>query len=611
MVEERKKSDGVRVVAYARYSTEEQNQLSIPDQFKACARGLERKGIKVAQVVYESDEGISGEVLNRAGIDRVREMVRSRRVDLVVAEEVSRFYRNRSEPHRLAGECIDHDVRLITINDQIDTNTPGWERNLSQAADEHASANDKTSLRIKRAYEGRWQDGYAMGPVVPGYVRVAVDPVRSNRTRRGPFVDQKDEKWTAVIKEMFERVARGDPLRSVAEFLSQKGLPPRVNCRATAWNDRGVKALIQNPLFKGQERYRKTFNQKHYASGRHVPRHSHPDDVMLRDMPHLAHVDAVLWGEANDAITRRDRARHHPKGADNPSFRVPRESRNPMSNHLFCSVCGGKMIGQGRDGGGYRCGNAFRGDCWNRATVSREPTHVAIFRAVTNALLGLTGAVDVLVEQVQSLHAEEGDVARKVSELEKQIRVTEQRVRDCGEALLGSPRSEFLSGQLAAAEKCKTELVIQLEALKAQSQLTANPPSRQEILDAIDAAVETLAGAGRDAGLLLRQLTTPIQAVPVQRIDCDLVCLRAKFRINLVSLLPSEWHALSEGWTRTASAAKSRAPQSPWTCSRRLGRSGLPTRPWSFAAQDIGAKRSPSDSEQPAAQPMTRYGWPS
>lgn len=542
-----KEPNQVRVVSYARYSCEDQNQLSVPDQFKRIGRHLEEQGIKPVQIFYESDEEMSGELLSRPGIDRVREMVRSRKVDLVVVEEISRLFRDRGEPHKFAGECVDHGVRLVAINDQFDTNNPGWQRDLSRAADEHASANDKTSMRIKRAYEGRWQDGYAMGPLVPGYKRRPVDAIRFERTRRGPFTDKKDERWTPTLKEMFDRVARGDPLRSVAEFLEREGLPKPVNRKTARWNERGVKSLVQNPIFKGQERYRRTFNKKHHASGRHIPEQSQPEQIMFRDMPHLAHVDALVWRQANDAISRRDRARNHPKGADNPNFRIPRESRSLLSNHFYCSVCGGKMIGQGRDGGGYRCAKALRGTCWNRATVSRGLTHTAILRAVTEALLGLTGVVDALVEQVQLLHAKDGDVARKLAELEQQITAADQRVGHCGEALLANPRSEFLSAKLTEAETRKAELVGQCETLKAQTQMSANPPSRQGVLDAIDLALQELADAGPEVGLLVRQLTTPVQAIPFQRIDCSLVVLRARFQVNLVAMLPSHCQQLIRG----------------------------------------------------------------
>ena len=46
MVEQKKRVDGNRTIIYARYSTDDQNELSIEDQFKACERWLDRTGFK-------------------------------------------------------------------------------------------------------------------------------------------------------------------------------------------------------------------------------------------------------------------------------------------------------------------------------------------------------------------------------------------------------------------------------------------------------------------------------------------------------------------------------------------------------------------------------------
>lgn len=152
-----------RVLLYARYSTEDQNPRSIDDQFGLCKRWLAENGFKETEVTELSDEGISGECLSRPGIDKARTLIQSGKFDLVLGEEVSRFFRDRAEPFKLTGECIDNGTRLVAINDHVDTDRPGWERDLCRAADDHASSNEKTSARIKRAQDGRWENGYLMG----------------------------------------------------------------------------------------------------------------------------------------------------------------------------------------------------------------------------------------------------------------------------------------------------------------------------------------------------------------------------------------------------------------------------------------------------------------
>lgn len=178
------------VIVYTRVSSDDQNRLSCPDQFKYCGRKLPEIGYANATIVHETDDGISGEHLSRPGIDRVRRLVASGGVALLIGEEVSRFFRDPSEPYKLVGECLDKGTRFVAINDRVDTAQKGWQYDLARASEEHASANEKTSLRIKRAADARWEDGFVMGPLPPGYRRRPIDNDRYALTRRGPLRPQ-------------------------------------------------------------------------------------------------------------------------------------------------------------------------------------------------------------------------------------------------------------------------------------------------------------------------------------------------------------------------------------------------------------------------------------
>ncbi|KKM00151.1 hypothetical protein LCGC14_1807280, partial [marine sediment metagenome] len=349
------RKDKLHIIIYARFSKEDQNQFSIDDQVALCKDWLDFNGLQAIEIVTESDEAISGEVLSRPGIDRVREMVRAGGCDLLITEEASRLFRDPAEPYKLAGECVDSDCRLICINDPVDTDQPGWERDLSRAADDHAASNEKTSFRVKRGALGRWRAGYAMSALVPGYKRRPIDPERHAETGRGPFRDEKNESWAPIIVGLYERVARGDPDWGIAAFLTASNFPRPCNANGREWTPKGFKSLVQNPAFKGLQQFRVTQNQKHYGSGKRRPVRSESDEIWTRPAPDLAFVSPELWQQANDAISKKDLARRHPKGRQSPLFRIPRDRRGPINGHFHCAVCRGRMIGQGRQAGGYRC----------------------------------------------------------------------------------------------------------------------------------------------------------------------------------------------------------------------------------------------------------------
>src|SRR4051794_82468 len=80
------------ILIYARYSTDEQNPRSIEDQVAFCRRFIESLGLTDVRIEVISDEGKSGELRSRPGIDQVRAGISARRWYLILGEDCSRFF---------------------------------------------------------------------------------------------------------------------------------------------------------------------------------------------------------------------------------------------------------------------------------------------------------------------------------------------------------------------------------------------------------------------------------------------------------------------------------------------------------------------------------------
>jgi DNA invertase Pin-like site-specific DNA recombinase len=173
---------------YARYSTEEQDESSIPDQFAYCRRYLETLGYDLKLLVIDefSDPETSGERVSRPGIDRVADGIEQRKWDLLICEDTSRLFRNSTACCELVETAYDMRMRVIAINDDVDTDEEGWEDRLHEAANHHAKANRYTSSRIKRKLTSLWHSGAAIGLLKPGYRRnrPAEEFVGQGRRRR-------------------------------------------------------------------------------------------------------------------------------------------------------------------------------------------------------------------------------------------------------------------------------------------------------------------------------------------------------------------------------------------------------------------------------------------
>ncbi|NVK20811.1 MAG: recombinase family protein [Methylocystaceae bacterium] len=75
----------VRAVIYARYSTDQQREESIEDQFESCRRYIDSKGFDLVKT-YSDAETSGASTINREGYNTLIEDAQKGKFDVVVAE---------------------------------------------------------------------------------------------------------------------------------------------------------------------------------------------------------------------------------------------------------------------------------------------------------------------------------------------------------------------------------------------------------------------------------------------------------------------------------------------------------------------------------------------
>ncbi|MCG8356286.1 MAG: recombinase family protein [Kiloniellales bacterium] len=83
------------VALYARYSSDNQRDASIEDQWRLCRERAEREGWKV--VDSYSDRSISGASLIRPGVQALMQDAQAGRFTLVLAESLDRISRDQED----------------------------------------------------------------------------------------------------------------------------------------------------------------------------------------------------------------------------------------------------------------------------------------------------------------------------------------------------------------------------------------------------------------------------------------------------------------------------------------------------------------------------------
>jgi DNA invertase Pin-like site-specific DNA recombinase len=534
----------VRVLLYARFSTEEQKQRSIEDQFNHLRKLLKSWDIENAEIVEFSDRELSGELVSRPGIDQVKEVIRGRTCDLILAEDSSRLYRNPTACDALVSDAVDNDIRVILPGDMIDTEDENWREDLTEAQQHHTKSNSYTRRRIKRSLEGLWDTGAAIGLLRPGYRRRASVPATEREPASGPFYDEIDEKWAPIITQAYERVAREEPCWLVGRWLTEVGLPKCNNSSNKVWTARNVIELIRRPDYRGLQVYRQTTTKKMHRTGKSKQVRSASDVMLTRNAEHLRIVSDHLWYRANDKIDKRTTAKNRARGAGSPLWNVPRDSRGPLSNIFVCGACGAKMYAEGRREGGYRCSQAKKGNCWNRATALRSVVHANLGSAIGAALLASTGEVENLVQYIDERIRDMGDFDKQLRKYDGTIDSLENIVnRLLDQIESGEGESTLLRERLIQREKelvrARGERELFIEQRK-----EVTLPSRATLLAAISDASSRMFTLGDEVAAMLNGLLIgPIRALPFQQFGSNLVVLRAELTLQLHAILP---HALQK-----------------------------------------------------------------
>jgi site-specific DNA recombinase len=161
-----KAAAGKRAALYARVSTQEQTRGDYPScesQVEELNAYCEAKAWHIIESV--KDEGFSAGSLKRPGLTRLRYLVESEQIDVIVCTWYDRLTRSR-EFYILDAEFRKHEVDFVTLHDPADRNTASgrfMEMMLVGAkAYDREQTGEKVRIKMRmRAEKGLWNGGQA------------------------------------------------------------------------------------------------------------------------------------------------------------------------------------------------------------------------------------------------------------------------------------------------------------------------------------------------------------------------------------------------------------------------------------------------------------------
>jgi DNA invertase Pin-like site-specific DNA recombinase len=204
----------LRVVLYARYSSEQQRDASITDQLRDCRRFAEQQGWTVTKEY--SDAAMSGATILRPGFQALMRDALAKRFDIVLAESLDRFSRDQENTAGLFKRLSFVGVNIVTLAEgEIGHLHVGLKGTMNALYLKELA--DKT----RRGLRGRVEAGKSGGGLCYGY------RVTHTLSTDGAVTGEReiDAEEAVTVVRIFREYAAGMSPQAIAKRLNAERVP--------------------------------------------------------------------------------------------------------------------------------------------------------------------------------------------------------------------------------------------------------------------------------------------------------------------------------------------------------------------------------------------------
>ena len=354
----------LRVAAYARVSTDSEEQLISLDAQKNHYEVLirSRRDWEYAGLYY--DEGISGtKMAKRDGLLSMLADCEKGKIDYIIVKSISRFSRNTVESIETVRRLCSMGIYIFFEKENIDTGKMEGElllsilSSLAESESHSISENEIWSIQ-KRFRNGTFKISY------PPYGYDYID---------GDMVVNPEQ--SEIVKRIFDMVLSGNSTAEIARKLNEEGIPTR---RGGSWTGHTINGMIKNEKYTGDVIFQKTYSDDTFTRRRN---NGERDQYFVAD-----HHEAIISHEDYDAANAiLDR-----NGAEKGIYADSRKYQNRycFSGKIICGNCGAVWKRRKISGYfGYACTThlADKDACGMKSI--RENSIMAAFTTMLNKLI--------------------------------------------------------------------------------------------------------------------------------------------------------------------------------------------------------------------------------
>lgn len=393
---------------YTRVSSEEQVKgYSLAEQELACQEKARELGAD--NIVVYTDEGISGSLLERPGLTKLREAICRGEIDVLICRDPDRLARNLAHQLIIADECEKHGTELIFT---------GWdwqktpEGQLFFAIRGAVSQYEREKIR-ERMKRGKIQK--ARSGLEPN--RINVFGYRYNEKGQA-FVEERE---AGIVKDIFRWFVSEDiSLTALAHRLEDLGIPAPGGQKK--WYKQTVRYILSNPTYMGKHVFNKR-NDSGIKNNKYTKekarRTLRPESEWI-EIPYPAIIDPETFAQVQEKLARCRRL-----WSGDPKYVYL------LSGLLRCGKCGNTMTGMRTnyrkpdhpDSVVYSC-RREKGQrcCKPNRYVKGKPLEAIVWEHVVSWI----NQPEKIFEYIKNIQDNTEPVDERISQLTKELKTVEK-----------------------------------------------------------------------------------------------------------------------------------------------------------------------------------------
>ena len=496
----------LRMVIYARFSTDKQRDASIEDQIDSCRDLAAREGWEI--VGTYQDRAISGASMFRPGIEALQRDAKAGKFDIVLAEAMDRLLRKLADIAKFHERMENQGIEIHTLTEgKVDAMLIGMKGTMNQI-----QLRD-IGIKTHRGQKGRVKDGKLAGGNAYGYDVLPGTTVNGKSEHGDRAINRREAE---VVRRIFRDYAQGISAGKIAEALNIEHIPgPRGGWWGSSSilgnRERGT-GILNNELYVGRLVWNRLHFSKDPDTGKRNSRLNPQDRVTSVAVPHLRIIDDALW----DQVKARQGAMKT-KNTEVPIW----DRRRPkflFSGLMACGCCGGGFSKVSKDG--FGCSTARKkgaAACTNMPVIKQKDLEARVLSALEHHLMDEEAVRIFCAEYTAERNRLQATRAAGRADLQKELKQVSTDHKKLVDAILAGVPAEHVKDRMIELDSRRKDLQRQLSATPVPDPIRIHPGMAKTYRARIGQLIAGLSDSERmdEAKEALRALIEKVELVPV------------------------------------------------------------------------------------------------